>query len=71
MSSEGHARSRVQGESTVSSCDMATSVDLCPHPVTTAVFTEVEEGERSAPKARDSLPHGITSAPSPLLSLEH
>lgn len=35
-SSEGHAKSGVQGESTVSGCDRATSVDLCPRPVTMA-----------------------------------
>ena len=28
---EGHAGSGVQGESTVSGCDRATSADLCPH----------------------------------------
>lgn len=37
-SSEGHARSGVQGESTVYSCNGATYVDLCPHPVTSEVW---------------------------------
>lgn len=37
VSSEGHARSGVQGESTVYGYDGATSVDLCPHPVTSEV----------------------------------
>lgn len=68
---EGHAGSGVQGESTVSGCDRATSADLCPHPVTIAgCLLRLRKG-CSAPKARESLLPGITSAPTPLLCLEH
>lgn len=64
VSSEGHARSGVQGESTVSGCVGATYVDFCPHPMTS------EEEECSASETRDSLPPGITSAPTSMLCLE-
>lgn len=37
VSSEGHARSGVQGESIVYGYDGATSVDLCPRPMTSEV----------------------------------
>lgn len=47
MSSEAtpHARSGVQGESTVSGCDGATSLDLCPRPVTMAGCVIIKTSE--------------------------
>lgn len=55
----------------MSGCDRATSADLCPHPVTIAgCLLRLRKG-CSAPKARESLLPGITSAPTPLLCREH
>lgn len=53
---KGHARSGVQGESTVSGCDGATSLDLCPRPATIAawVFFGVGEGKCPAWESRFS-----------------
>lgn len=42
---KSHARSGSQGESTVSGWDGATSLDLCPRPVTTAGCVIIKTGD--------------------------